>query len=574
MRRPKVLFIAQNQPLSIHDHLLKRMASAEERAQRQAHRFPHMDLPALQKEVHRQILNAQFSLSGRYMDLLDLMNAALHDGRPFHPTPEDDVSRFYSLADTVTLNGVYFHQVLSDAGYTPIIVQNYATADLKGLLEERPLAVCISSNFLFMEDILEMASEIRRLSPQTAIIAGGMLVKKALHRGAGLSAGTLGHFSTFAGKLDAFVIESRGEHTLLKVLGALEHKLPLETLPNLACFDGHGSLVFTSRSQEALPMDETAIRWKDLPRGLLRNTLPVTSSRGCAYRCRFCTYHWLFPRVETKSLEVLRDELRQIRDLGFVRHVRFTDDNFTANRQRLEAVLRMLTDERFNFRWSSFARASALTPDLVRAMGASGCEFVDLGLESGSQEILDRMDKRLEVRHAAAAIGWLSAEGIQARGSFIVGYPGETRETFEETLAFIEASGLPYYHPYLFYYTGNTLVHAEKEALGLHGLGLAWRHRTMDAAQAAELLGSMEERLPQSYTDGYSYVEEIYKFLRGRGYGPEAIRELFRQKRALHRVLAAAGRDRPDLPEAREILDRIRAVIGEATPPCTSPSSV
>jgi len=125
--------------------------------------------------------------------------------------------------------------------------------------------------------------------------------------------------------------------------------------------------------------------------------------------------------------------LKKIDDLGFVKHVRFTDDNFTANKTRIKAVLEMMIKEKFGFTWSSFARASALTPDLVELMKRSGCEFVDLGLESGSQTILDNMDKRLKKEQSLAAIRMLNDYGIISRGSFIIGYPGETSDTFSET---------------------------------------------------------------------------------------------------------------------------------------------
>ena len=154
-----------------------------------------------------------------------------------------------------------------------------------------------------------------------------------------------------------------------------------------------------------------------------------------------------------------------------MRHVRFTDDNFTARPDRVKAVLHMMIEKKFSFSWSSFARASALTPELTRLMKKSGCEFVDLGLESGSQVILDRMDKRLSRQQSMEAVQMLNDYGIVSRGSFIVGYPGETEDTFAETIDFINESGLPYYQPYLFYYTGNTLVHRDREALGLRGLG-------------------------------------------------------------------------------------------------------
>ncbi len=532
MTYPKVIVIAQNQPLDNDAHLRRKLADAEDRAARQSSRFPDIDLSSIQKAVHENLLSSLLFLNGRYMDMLDLMNF-VKQGRHLPEITPQNVTQHYSLANTVTLNGIYLHQYLRAHGYDPVIVQNYATADLPVLLQERPAAVCISSNFIFMNDILEMAERIKQWSPQVPVIAGGMLVKKVLNAGEQFSEKTLDFMARFHGRIDAFVVEAQGEITLVKLLTALREGRGLHTVPNLAYFDEGGRMVFTPREAEDIHMDQTAIQWDQAPRPYLRNILPVNSSRGCFYRCRFCTYHWLFPQVHYKSLHVLQEELRKINALGFVKHVRFTDDNFTANRARMRAVLEMIIEEGFGFSWSSFARASALTPALVKLMKASGCEFVDLGLESGSQTILDNMDKRLSRDQSMQAVRTLTDHGIESRGSFIIGYPGETEETFDETIDFINESGLPYYHPYLFYYTRNTLVHEERESLGLSGLGLAWRHHTMDSAEASRLMSQMLEKIDGSYTDGQAYVEEIYKLLRGAGYSPEEIKTLFRLKRAL-----------------------------------------
>jgi p-methyltransferase len=412
-----------------------------------------------------------------------------------------------------------------------------------------------------MDEIRAIAAELKAHDPRVPVIAGGMLVKKVLDAGEELSAPALENLSTFHGKVDAFVVEAQGEQTLLHLLRTLEANGDVSRIPNLAFFDDKGAIRFSRRLEEGLLMDETAVKWDEIPKAYLRKTLPVNSSRGCCYRCRFCTYHWLFPEVSYKSLDVLREELRKIQGLGFVRHVRFTDDNFTANKSRLKAVLRMMVEEGFDFTWSSFARASALSPDLVRLMKASGCEFVDMGIESGSQTILDHMDKRLTRDQSVQAIRMLNDHGIYGRGSFIVGYPGETEETFTETIDLINASGLPYYHPYLFYYSRNTLIHRERERFGLRGLGLAWRHSTMDAVEASRLMTRMIHLVDRGYTDGQSYIEEIYKCLRGEGYTPEEILDLFRLKRDLQLALQDnhPGEGRP--PEVEGILDQVSRVV-------------
>ena len=241
MKLPKVIIIAQNQPLDNDAHLRRKLADAEERAERQSARFPDLDLLAIQKGVHRNIRDSLLFLNGRYMDLLDLMNF-IRGGRRIPEITPDNVTEHYSLANTVTLNGIYLYQYLIEHGYDPIIVQNYATGNLPDLLEEDPLAVCISSNFIFMNDIREMAWQIKQLAPHVPVIAGGMLVKKVLNAGEGFSKRTLGFLSGFHGKVDAFVVEAKGEQTLVKLLAALKQGRNLSSVPNLAYFDGEGHM--------------------------------------------------------------------------------------------------------------------------------------------------------------------------------------------------------------------------------------------------------------------------------------------------------------------------------------------
>jgi len=558
--RPKVVIVAANQALNNDIQIRRRMRNEEKWAERQSPRFPDFDLVSIQKGVHQNMLKLVLHLDGHYMDLFDLMNFS----RNGHCLPEltpGNFNQYYSLANSVTLNGIYLYQHLLKAGYDPIVIQNYATANLPDLIQERPLAVCISSNFMFMDDIGEIAAHVKACDPEIPVIAGGMLVKRLLDPGESLSPQALRSFAAFHGKVDAFVVEAQGEQSLVKLLQAYRRGSGPGQVPNLAFYDEKGEMRFTPRQTETLPMDNTAIAWDEIPKDYLRTTLPVTNSRGCFYRCRFCTYHWLFPQVHYKSLEVLKGELRRIEGLGFVKHVRFTDDNFTANKQRFKEVLEMMIQEDFEFGWSSYARASALSPELVGLMKASGCEFVDLGIESGSQVILDNMDKRLDREQALRAIEMLNDHGIYSRGSFIIGYPGETEKTFSDTVEFINESALPYYSPYLFSYSKRSLVHDEAGRFGLSGIGRAWRHDTMDAVQASHLMSQMPIRIPKGFADGVANIEEIYRLLRGKGYAPEKIWEIFRLKRELQLSGKESPLAKPFSLEVRKLLENLRSLI-------------
>ncbi|MFC1821964.1 B12-binding domain-containing radical SAM protein [Thermodesulfobacteriota bacterium] len=555
-KKPKIIIVAMDEPLDGDAHLKRTMHNAEKRASRQSSRFKGLDLYAVQREVHENLSKFQMQFDNRYMGLLDLMNYSLDDRHSPLLTPEN-LDRYYSFANGITLNGIYLYQYLRRQGFDPFIVQNYALADFHELLKQRPLAVCLSSTFVYLDDIHKMASQIKKIDPHVPVIAGGILVKKVLDAGYKLTVPTLKMLSTFREKVDAFVVEAQGEKTLLTLLQALKHAEDLTSIPNLALFDEHGDLVFTPREVESGSIDDTAIQWGRIPSRYLRSVLPVTTSRGCYYRCRFCSYHRLFPKVHYKSTEVLREELRTIQRLGFVKHVRFTDDNFTADNNRLRSILKMMIAEGFDFSWSSFARASALTPELVKMMKISGCDFINMGIESGSQAMLDRMDKRLKREQAIEAIKMLNEQGIYCEGGFIIGYPGETEHTFGETIDLINESGLPYYQPFLFYYSKDMPLHEEKEQFELEGLGRAWKHNTMDAVRASELMLQMIGRIPRSYTNGLMLNWETLILLRGEGYHPDEIFDLFRLKRELQLTLDRHANDSDAQVEVDRILGEL-----------------
>ena len=560
MKNSRVLIIAADQPLNYDIHFKNRLKNLMSRAARHASRFNDLNLPEIQAAVNNNISKLQLHMNGKYMGLLDLMNYT-KNGRQLPELTPKNFDKFLTHSEMITLNGIYLYHYLRSKGFEPEIIQNFSLADWPDILRKKPLAVCISSNFIYLDEIADMAVKIKGFEPQIPVIAGGMLVKKVLNAGPNLFPETMNWLATFQDKVDIFVIEFQGEQTLVNVLSALRNEGDLADVPNLAFFDGKKEMVFTRREQEYLEMDRTTIDWSEIPRAYLRKTLPVTSSRGCIFRCRFCTCWRLCPEVHYKSLSVLRNELRLINNLGFVKHIRFTDDNLTGNRKRMKSILEMMIGEKFDFTWSTYARASALTPDMVKLMKRAGCEFVNMGIESGSQTILNNMDKHLKRDLVIEAIKRLNDHGIYGEGGFILGYPGETPGTFTETVDLINSSKLPFYQPNLFYYSKDMLVNEDKDKFGLSGLGLAWRHHTMDSAEASRLMVDMIQTIEHGFNEPQVSVWETFRLLRGEGYRPEEIYELLKLKRSLKLTLEASSPRQGFSAQVDEILKRIEAIV-------------
>jgi anaerobic magnesium-protoporphyrin IX monomethyl ester cyclase len=166
-------------------------------------------------------------------------------------------------------------------------------------------------------------------------------------------------------------------------------------------------------------------------------SVPILTSRGCPYHCAFCgldLMHGLSGSLFSTPQQVVDMVQRVIDDCG-VRAINFQDDIFTLNRKRLFQLLDLLVPLNIVFR--CHGRAGTDNEEVYKRLAESGCKQVSWGIESGSQQILDRMHKQVTVQENHDVIQWAKKYGITARAFFVIGFPGETEETLEETKRFI-----------------------------------------------------------------------------------------------------------------------------------------
>lgn len=165
-------------------------------------------------------------------------------------------------------------------------------------------------------------------------------------------------------------------------------------------------------------------------------SLPLTTSRGCPYACSFCGLAKMnYSKPIYATLGQVENHLIQIYDMG-IRALNIQDDIFTLNISRLIPILGMIKSMGFKFR--CMGRAGYDTERTYELLAEAGCDQVAWGIESGSQYILDRMDKKVRVFDNYDVIRWAKDYGITSRAFFIIGFPGETRHTLKETRRFIE----------------------------------------------------------------------------------------------------------------------------------------
>ncbi len=164
----------------------------------------------------------------------------------------------------------------------------------------------------------------------------------------------------------------------------------------------------------------------------------IFAGRGCPFRCAFCSWPETFTgrKYRARSPENVLDELEYIkRELPEVKDVRLEDDTFTVEQERIRQFCRGIKKRKLKINWTCQARAD-LDYETLKMMKGAGCWLIVVGYESGNDEILKRIHKGITTEQAQRFTRDAKRAGLMILGDFIIGLPGETKETAQKTIEF------------------------------------------------------------------------------------------------------------------------------------------
>jgi len=172
--------------------------------------------------------------------------------------------------------------------------------------------------------------------------------------------------------------------------------------------------------------------------------IDIISSRGCPFGCKYC-YKVFGRQFRGRSAEHVVGEMEALKTNYDVDFISFQDDCFVIDKERVYAICDLIDKSSVlqDIRWSCNGRVSVCDLELVRRMRASGCISVAYGIESGSQHILRAMNKQANLEQMKEVIRIGRQAGVRTPLAFMIGYPGETRETVMETVAFCQDMNIP-----------------------------------------------------------------------------------------------------------------------------------
>ncbi len=243
-----------------------------------------------------------------------------------------------------------------------------------------------------------------------------------------------------------FAVVGEGEATLEQLARTIAAGGELSAVEGIAFRQG-GELIVTPPRPPLMDLDSLPNPAYDLIPDLAVYTPPpcnykkqpvasIITSRGCPNVCTFCDRAVFGQCLRQRTAAHIADEIEHLYHAYGVREIAFVDDTFTIRPARVRELFELLAKKEIAFPWTCMSRINTVDRDTLRFMGQHGCWHVSFGIESGKEEILRLIKKNISLDQVRRVVGWCRELGIHTKGFFIIGHPGETIETMEETIRF------------------------------------------------------------------------------------------------------------------------------------------
>lgn len=173
-----------------------------------------------------------------------------------------------------------------------------------------------------------------------------------------------------------------------------------------------------------------------------KNFTIMVTSKGCSHQCTFCDMGKT--KFNARNPQNVVDEIEKCFKKFGVKEIDFFDRSFTADKKRVIDICRKIRKRGIRISWSCRARVDEVDEELLREMKMAGCRLILYGIESGDQEILDKEHKGITKDRIRETINLTKKYGIRVQGFFMIGQPGDTKETVEKTLQFAKDLNIDY----------------------------------------------------------------------------------------------------------------------------------
>ena len=323
-----------------------------------------------------------------------------------------------------------------DVHILDLTVSNNHEKDIDKLLEEfAPHFVGISFTSALSKEAFDIARKVKEKMPNALLIAGGV------------HSTTLPE-ETLNNSVFDIVVIGEGEEIMREIVSGKKH----EEILGIA-YKKNGGIKINPRRPFLDDLDFLPypawhlydIKKYHTPRiNSRRNPVgAMETSRGCPFSCVFCNKTVFSRNFRAKSANRVVDEMEYMLKLGF-KEIHIWEDGFSTDLNRAKEICRLIIKKRLFFPWNIYngMRVDRMDEELLELLKKAGCYRVSIGIESGNQNIIKAVNKGITLEQIKHAANMIKKAGIESLGFFMVGLPGDTEETMQDTIKFAKEINL------------------------------------------------------------------------------------------------------------------------------------
>jgi radical SAM superfamily enzyme YgiQ (UPF0313 family) len=269
-----------------------------------------------------------------------------------------------------------------------------------------------------------------------------------------------------------FLVIGEGEETTFDLYTAIAHNTDFRCVNGIAYLEN--GLVFKTPprtkfrelddlplpNRDAIPNQKYLETWRN---NHGESSMTISTQRGCPYTCKWCSTAVYGQSYRRRPAHLVAQEMKMLKDKYNPDAIWFVDDVFTISHKWLTAFHEEVVKQGAQIRFECITRAERLNEDILRLLKEAGCFRIWIGAESGSQKIIDAMDRRVDVNHVKKMIQDTNALGIETGTFIMVGYPGETQEDISETIQYLKEANPTHYTITIAYPIKGTSLYDEIE---------------------------------------------------------------------------------------------------------------
>ena len=332
-------------------------------------------------------------------------------------------------------------------------------SQLEYIQKKSPKIVCIYTNLMTKVEVIKLIKTLKTTAYNfPKIVLGGPDVTYNVENY--LKAGA------------DFLVIGEGEETMFELYEAIFGKGNFNEVNGIA-FSERGIIIQTPARTKFRELDELPLpnreainmyryleTWKN---NHGESSMTISTQRGCPYTCKWCSTAVYGQSYRRRPAHQVAAEMKMLKERYNPDAIWFVDDVFTISHKWLTAFHEEVVKQNAQIRFECITRAERLNGEILKLLKEAGCFRIWIGAESGSQEIIDAMDRRVDVNHVKKIIQDTNAMGIETGTFIMLGYPGETEKNIDETIQYLKEAKPTHYTITVAYPIKGTSLYNEIE---------------------------------------------------------------------------------------------------------------